>query len=136
MSLTGGNIPSLSFRATLCHSEFVEESPCSTTHFVRENILCYNLLVSVKALLLSFQILQSLCSLRMTAGVSQNDMIEELQRECFLKTKLHYIVVHNVALADVKFCTFNHLKTVELVNLNGVGVVFVYGEVDFRESLF
>ena len=57
-----------------CHSELVEESPSSTTYFVSEIILSYNLLVSIYALLLSFQILQSLCSLRMTGvGRSQND---------------------------------------------------------------
>ncbi|MGN0461090.1 MAG: hypothetical protein ACI4HZ_01455 [Ruminococcus sp.] len=50
----------------ICHSELVEESPSYTTHFVREPVLSHNLIVSVNALLLSFQILRSLCSLRMT----------------------------------------------------------------------
>ena len=39
-----------------CHSELAEESPASTTHFVREIILSCNLIVSANALLLSFQI--------------------------------------------------------------------------------
>ena len=51
-----------------CHSELVEESPTSTTNFVSEITLSYNLLVSANALLLSFQILQSFHSLRIKVG--------------------------------------------------------------------
>ena len=40
----------------LCHSELVEESPAFTAHYVREIVLSCNLIVSINALLLSFQI--------------------------------------------------------------------------------
>ena len=56
----------LSFPAEYCHSELVEESPASTTRFVRKTILSYNLIVSILALMLSFQIPRSLYSLGMT----------------------------------------------------------------------
>ena len=65
------NIYTQRYVSSHCHSELVEESPPSTTRFVRKIILSSNLLVSVNALLLSFQIRPSLCSLRTTGwGIS------------------------------------------------------------------
>ena len=61
-----GQCRQLKEKSTHCHSELVEESPSSTTRFVRKIILSYNLIVSIYALLLSFQIPRSLRFLGMT----------------------------------------------------------------------
>ena len=62
-----------------CHSELVEESHASTTHFVRKIIHSYNLIVSIYALLLFFKIPRSLRFLGMTGC------------ECFLKLTILHI---------------------------------------------